>query len=80
MSDHAFWVLWLTLVSGFILVFLPFEFYAIAKGKAKVDTLSAFIWGLIGTRKGWHLWNTPLRIGVFILFAWLAEHFAFGII
>lgn len=78
MSDHAFWVLWTVLVCGFLLVFLPFEFYAIAKHKAKVDTLSAWVWHLAGVRTGWHLWNTPIRIGILILFLWLAEHFAFG--
>jgi ABC-type glycerol-3-phosphate transport system permease component len=78
MSDHAFWLWWTCLVCGFLLAFLPVEFYAISIHKAKTDTLSAWVWKLIGTRSGWHWWNTPLRLGVLALFLWLAEHFAFG--
>lgn len=78
MSDHDFWLFWTVLVGVFLVGFLPVELYAVATGRDKTDTLSAWVWKLIGTRSGWHWWNTPLRVGVLLLFAWLAEHFAFG--
>lgn len=78
MSDHAFWLFWTVLTSVFVAGFLAVESYALAIHRAHLDTLSAWVWRLIGTRAGWHWWNTPLRVGVLVLFGWLAEHFAFG--
>ena len=78
MNDRAFFVVWTTLVVGFLAVFIPVEAYAIATGRDKTDTLSAWVWARIGTRDGWRGWHIPLRLGVLVLFAWLAEHFAFG--
>lgn len=78
MSDHAFFILWTVLVCGFVAVFAVFETWAIVIRKPEKDTLSAWVWARIGTRRGWHGWNIPLRIGVAVLFLWLAEHFSIG--
>lgn len=79
MSDHAFWLWWTIVVPLFIFgLFLPVELWAIFVGKPETDTLSAWVWKLIGTRRGWTWRTAPGRIGVLVLFLWLAEHFAFG--
>lgn len=78
MTDHVFFVVWTSLVALFAVVFAVFETWAIVIHKPDQDTLSAWVWARIGTRKGWHGWNIPLRIIVLVGFAWLAEHFAFG--
>ena len=78
MNDHAFFIVWTALVALFLAVFGVFETWAFVKHKPNVDTLSAWVWARIGTRSGWHLWNTPLRLAVLALFLWLAEHFTFG--
>jgi hypothetical protein len=78
-SDHTFLVYWSVLVPTFIfLLFLPMELIAVFTHRSKTDTLSAWVWRLIGTRDGWHWYNAPGRIGVLVLFLWLAEHFTFG--
>jgi len=77
-NDHQFWLFWTVLVCVFLAGFIPVEAYAIATHRDKTDTLSAWVWKLIGTRAGWHWWNTPLRIVVAVLFLWLAEHFSLG--
>lgn len=80
MSDHAFAVYWSIIVPLFIFIlFLPMELVAIfVYHRPEKDTLSAWVWRLIGTRKGWNKYTTLPRIGVLVLFLWLAEHFAFG--
>ena len=78
MTDHAFFIIWTSLVALFVAVFVVFETWAIVIRKPDKDTLSAWVWARIGTRRGWHGWNIPLRIAVLLLFAWLAIHFAFG--
>ena len=78
MTDHAFFIIWTSLVAVFVAVFVVFETWAIVIRKPDKDTLSAWVWARIGTRRGWHGWNIPLRIAVLLLFAWLAIHFAFG--
>jgi hypothetical protein len=78
MSDHGFFLIWTALVGLLVVVFAVFETWAIVIHKPSQDTLSAWVWARIGTRHGWHGWNIPLRIMVLVLFAWLAEHFAFG--
>lgn len=78
MSDRAFFVYWSIVVPVFLFgMFLPMEIAGALKND-KVDTLSAWVWSLIGTRHGWTWRTAPGRIGVLILFGWLAEHFAFG--
>lgn len=78
MTDHVFFLVWTSLVALFIAVFLVFETWAIVIHKPDQDTLSAWVWARIGTRRGWHGWNIPLRIAVAVLFLWLAEHFSIG--
>lgn len=77
MSDHAFWLYWTVFVVAFFVFFIPVEIYGAIR-HPDIDTLSAWVWKAIGTRSGWHWWNTPLRLGVLALFLWLAEHFTFG--
>lgn len=78
MSDHDFFVYWSIVVPLFLFIlFLPMEIAGALKND-KVDTLSAWVWSLIGTRQGWNWRTTPGRLGVLILFLWLAEHFTFG--
>ena len=77
-TDHAFFIIWTSLVALFVVVFVVFETWAIVIRKPDQDTLSAWVWARIGTRRGWHGWWIPLRIAVLVLFAWLSEHFALG--
>jgi len=77
-SDQTFVDYWSIIVPLFVFgLFLPMEIEG-ALRNPKVDTLSAWVWSLVGTRDGWTWRTAPGRIGVFLLFAWLAEHFAFG--
>lgn len=77
MSDHVFWVYWTAVVVGFLLVFLPVEIYGAIKD-SDVDTLSAWVWRLLGTKQPLTWWTGAKRLVAFLLFLWLAEHFAFG--
>jgi len=76
--DRGFFIIWTTLVCLFIAVFAVFETWAFILRKPDTDTLSAWVWARIGTRRGWHGWNIPLRLLVLVGFLWLAFHFAFG--
>lgn len=79
---NGYSIYWLSLVGGFILLFLPVELYAIAVGRP-ADTLSAQFWRVMDVVAGqpitqWSIehWWTAILIG--LLFSWLIVHFDFG--
>ncbi|HEY6022094.1 MAG TPA: hypothetical protein VIY48_20170, partial [Candidatus Paceibacterota bacterium] len=62
MSDKQFFIWWSLTVPFFLFVlFLPMEIYAAVKNP-EVDTLSAWVWKLIGTKQGWTWRTTPGRL------------------
>jgi len=76
LSHQTYDIVWTTAVAGFIVIFCVFETWAFIDKKTRQDTLSGHVWRWIGTRKGWTGWHIPARLGVMILFLWLAEHFS----
>lgn len=79
---NGYSIYWLSLVGGFILLFLPPELYAIATGHSE-NTLSAQFWRLgdvvahqpIGQ---WAPEHWAMSIVVTLLFGWLILHFSLG--
>lgn len=86
--DYVPWndwsIYWLCLVGGFIALFLPVELVALATGHNE-NTLSAQFWRLgdVVAHQPISQWapeHWVMAVIVVLLFAWLAVHFAFGVL
>lgn len=79
---NAWSVYWLSLVGGFLLLFLGPELYAIGTGHSE-DTLSAQFWRLgdvVASQplSQWAPEHWVMAGVVTLLFTWLIVHFTFG--
>jgi len=81
---NGYSIYWLSLVGGFIALFLPVELHAMASGHPE-NTLSAQFWRIGDVVAGqpiaqWSAEHWWMAIVVGLLFSWLIVHFDFGLL